>query len=148
MSKHFMILLNTLKLSLERVSNNKKAAHWAYANLDTIMESIQPALSEQSWMIQEAIKGSSVVTELIYIGDALPDERELPCIESVFNFPSDLDPMDAGKAITYGRRYNIKTLLNIRTGDEDTDGQSIRRNGRSSRRSRRSNDSPEETEIY
>ena len=143
----FLTALKGLKDSLKVVAQNKNAKHWKYADLNAIRDSIATSLDEHGFFIQEFVRDNCVVTRLYLLAttEGYPVAGHL---ESQFRLADDIDPMDAGKAITYGRRYNLTVLLAIRTGEEeDTDGVDISR-GRSSRRSRRDRGAPPETEIF
>lgn len=44
---------------------------------------------------------------------------------SLFPLDSTLSPQDMGKVITYGRRYNLVALLNLKIIGEDDDAQGV-----------------------
>jgi len=144
----FLTALKGLKDSLKTVAQNRQAKHWSYADLNAIRDSIAASLDEHGFFIQEFIKDNCVVTRLYLLAttESYPVAGHL---ESQFRLADDIDPMDSGKAITYGRRYNLTVLLAIRTGEEeDTDGVDISRGRYSRRAGSRRRGSPEETEIF
>jgi ERF superfamily. len=144
---HFLTALKALKDSLKVVAYNKSAKLWKYADLNTIRDSIAEPLEAHGFFIQDFVKENTVITRL-YLLATTGEYNPVGYLESQFCLASDIDPMDAGKAITYGRRYNLTVLLAIRTGEEeDTDGVDISR-GRSSRGRHRRDRVPPETEIY
>lgn len=99
--------------------------HNKYASLDTIIDSVRPALAKhQLCLVQGAsspvsddagrVSAFAVETMLIHAsGEWLSNAAILPLAK--------IDPQGAGGAITYGRRYGIAALLALAT-EEDDDG--------------------------
>jgi len=99
--------------------------HNQYASLDTIIDSVRPALAKhQLCLVQGAsspvsddagrVSAFAVETMLIHAsGEWLSNAAILPLAK--------IDPQGAGGAITYGRRYGIAALLALAT-EEDDDG--------------------------
>jgi hypothetical protein len=86
-----------------------------YLDLNTLLNEVKPLLEAQGLLLMQPIQGSSVVS-IIY--DAGTGER---LVDSHMNIPENItDPQKVGSAITYYRRYTLKSLLAI--AEEDDDG--------------------------
>ena len=48
-------------------------------------------------------------------------------VESVFPLPHLTDPQKLGSAITYGRRYSLKSLLSLQDEDDDAEAATDRK---------------------
>lgn len=83
-----------------------------YADLDTIKQTVDPALSECGLMIVSRVTPVSVITSLVHIelGDA---------IDSEFPLTPNLDAQKRGSEITYARRYSLQSLLDLVAEDDD-----------------------------
>lgn len=132
MTIEFDKALAALKRSIGTITKNRKAHHYNYADLATIEEALVEPFGE-TWIFFDEVHYDRVVTRLVNL--ALGQE-----VQSVIGFDPQIDPQDTGKTITYFRRYNRVTLLNLET--EDNDAQGTRRNepagNRAPRKSRRS----------
>lgn len=82
-----------------------------YMDLDSILETYCPILSDKKLLIVHHSQGSTLTTEII---DAEDDSK----ISSEFSI-LNTDPQKRGAEITYGRRYNLLQLLNITAEDDD-----------------------------
>lgn len=85
-----------------------------YLDLTTLIEHVTPLLNAQGLVLVQPIRGDSVHS-IIY------DAKDGGCIESSFiTIPSSItDPQKLGGAITYFRRYTLKSLLAIAEVDDD-----------------------------
>lgn len=63
-------------------------------------------------------KGDTFVYTSLFNAD---DTEDTIC--SLFPLDNTLSPQDMGKVITYGRRYNLVALLNLKIVGEDDDAQ-------------------------
>jgi len=86
-----------------------------YADINQLIEMTDPLLKESNILILQPIRNGKLVTELTDM-----DSEEV--ITSEIDLPQSNDPQKTGIAITYYRRYSLKSLLNIQ--EEDTDGNS------------------------
>ena len=107
---------HALKLSIGAVTRNKKTPHYKYADLNAISESIADDLGTR-WLFQDFIENQCVVTRLY---DTTTEGY--PYIESSIEMSSDNDGQETGKLITYYRRYNRVSILDLVTEDDDAAG--------------------------
>lgn len=91
-----------------------------FAKLDDILDAVESPLISQGILIINRIENGVLLTELV---------AEDGAISSAFPLPDTQDPQKIGAAISYGRRYNLSALLNLR--DEDDDGEAANGRGRS-----------------
>ena len=86
-----------------------------YLDLNTLLNEVKPLLEEEGIILVQPVRGNSVNTILI---DS--DTGEV-INESYMFLPENLtDPQKIGSAVTYFRRYTLKSLLAI--AEEDDDG--------------------------
>lgn len=85
-----------------------------YLDLTTIIQHVTPLLNAEGLVLIQPLSGDSVTTAILdgESGDTLAS--------STLNLPNITDPQKLGSAITYFRRYTLKSLLAI--AEEDDDG--------------------------
>ena len=85
-----------------------------YLDLTTIIQHVTPLLNAEGLLLVQPLSGDSVTTAILdaETGDTL--------VSSTLNLPNITDPQKLGSAITYFRRYTLKSLLAI--AEEDDDG--------------------------
>jgi len=86
-----------------------------YLDLNTLLNEVKPLLEAQGLILMQPIEGSKVCSVIFdaETGDNLA--------QSFMNIPENItDPQKLGSAITYFRRYTLKSLLAI--AEEDDDG--------------------------
>ncbi len=83
-----------------------------YADLAGIMEVLQPLLTKHGLIITHAYGQDGVCTELIHAesGEKISSYMSVVNVETM---------QQVGSAVTYARRYNITSLLNLVTEDDD-----------------------------
>src|SRR5690554_20438 len=81
-----------------------------YADLQTILEVVEPALLENGLLLIQPIRDGKVTT---IITDGIIS------IESSIEIGSYNKPQDLGSAITYYRRYTLQALLSLSAEDDD-----------------------------
>lgn len=115
------------KLNLH-IGKNAEAGVWSkwwykYATLDKIWDEINEKMAEL-WLLEtshlKVIDGES------YVESEIIDVDGSDTISSVFPIDKTLSPQDIWKAITYGRRYNLVALLNLKVVGDDDDAQGVR----------------------
>jgi len=85
----------------------------AYLDLNDLLTHVTPLLQEQGLLLVQPIVGNSVSTQIIDTKDGKV------LLESNLDLPDLKDPQKLGSAITYFRRYTLKSLLSIAEGDDD-----------------------------
>lgn len=131
-------LLIDVRNALPPMVKNKEAFKYKYLEYDQIMEKALPVLEEHDFLLYHQVLGNRVRTVIV---DLLNENAEY---DSFIDMGNDLNPQEAGSAITYFKRYNVVALLNLVTED-DNDGARSSRPGnaegatstRNERRSRR-----------
>ena len=84
-----------------------------YLDLHDLLTAVEPLLHEQGLILLQPIKDNKVCS-CIY--DA---ETSAMLIDSSIDLPNITDPQKLGSAITYFRRYTLKSLLSISEVDDD-----------------------------
>jgi len=106
--------LHRAKLSIGKVSKNANNPHFkkSYADLNAIIEAVEPILLENGLLLLQPIQGNSVCTQIIDIDSA---EK----IESCMELPAGLNPQQIGSCLTYYRRYTLVSLCSLQSVDDD-----------------------------
>jgi hypothetical protein len=106
--------IHDAKLEIGKVAKNAKNPHFknTYADLNALIEAVEPILLEKGLILLQPIKEGKVVTMII---DASSSET----IESGIDLPTNLNPQQMGSAITYFRRYTLQSLLSLQAIDDD-----------------------------
>ena len=85
-----------------------------YLDLTTIIQHVTPLLNAEGLLLLQPLSGDMVTSAIV---DA---ESGDTVASSSLNLPNITDPQKLGSAITYFRRYTLKSLLAI--AEEDDDG--------------------------
>ena len=104
--------LHRAKLAIGKVTKNATSHHSKYANLNAIIEAVEPILLENGLLLLQPIQGNSVCTQIIDIDSGVS-------IESCMELPAGLNPQQQGSAITYYRRYTLQSTLSLQSVDDD-----------------------------
>lgn len=83
-----------------------------YADLESILEATETSLDENGILVITVIKDNNLETSLIHV-----DSGE--SVTSAYPINTNLTDQQKGSAITYGRRYNIQSMLNLVAEDDD-----------------------------
>jgi hypothetical protein len=104
--------LHKAKLAIGKVTKNAQSHHSKYADLNAILDAVEPILLENGMILLQPIQGNSVCTQIIDIdsGDML---------ESCMDLPQGVNPQNMGSAITYYRRYTLQSALSLQAVDDD-----------------------------
>lgn len=107
--KLFEIRQNVGKLTKDTANPFYKSK---YADINQLIELTDPLFFDQNILCTMPIKSGYVVIELddLDSGETITSELKLP---------ESNDPQKVGSAITYFRRYALKSLLNIQEEDDD-----------------------------
>lgn len=102
------------KLAIGKVTKNANNPHFkkSYADLNAIIEAVEPILLENGLLLLQPIHGNSVCTQII-------DVESGNMIESCMDLPTGIDPQKMGSAITYYRRYTLQSILSLQAVDDD-----------------------------
>ena len=84
-----------------------------YLDLTTLLEHVTPILNDNGLILMQPITGDSVTSCIL---DAETGET---IASSTLNLPNQQDPQKMGSAVTYYRRYTLKSLLAIAEVDDD-----------------------------
>lgn len=116
---------------LDHAAKDAKNPHLKnkYASLGSVLDTVKPVLNEHGLVLTQHIMGvnqqvapgfTSVITKITHAesGYSIEDNQMIPMPKS--------DPQGLGSAITYARRYGIKTMLGINEEDDDGNAASIR----------------------
>lgn len=100
------------KREIGKVYKNAQSHHSRYADLNAILDTVEPVLFSFGLIIMQPINDNKVTTQLIDIdsGDMVESSIELPAITN---------PQQMGSAISYFRRYTLSSLLSISTTEDD-----------------------------
>lgn len=114
MSKNIYSRLLDAKKSIGKVHKNSKNPHFknTYADLNVLIESVEPILLENGLLLLQPIINGKVVTQII---DVETSEK----LESIIELDSKLNAQQQGSQITYYRRYTLQSILSLQTTDDD-----------------------------
>lgn len=84
-----------------------------YMDINTLLEAVDPLFEKEKLLLIQPTEGDCIRTMIIDIED--PES----CIQSYLELPKDNNPQKIGSAITYYRRYTLKSLLGIQEEDDD-----------------------------
>jgi len=106
--------LHEAKLEIGKVAKNAKNPHFknTYADLNALIEAVEPILLEKGLVLLQPIKEGKVFTVITDITDS-------NSIESYIDLPINLNPQQLGSAVTYFRRYTLQSLLSLQAVDDD-----------------------------
>lgn len=88
-----------------------------YADLESILDAVEKPLDDNNLLIITRIQMDRIETDLIHVETGQKETAIYPLNPS-------LTDQQKGSAITYGRRYNIQSLLNLVAEDDDGHGAS------------------------
>jgi hypothetical protein len=106
--------LHRAKLAIGKVTKNANNPHFkkSYADLNAIIEAVEPILLENGLLLLQPIQGNSVCTQIIDIDSGV-------MVESCMELPQGMNPQQQGSAITYYRRYTLQSTLSLQAVDDD-----------------------------
>jgi hypothetical protein len=113
-TKNIYQKLHEAKLEIGKVAKNAKNPHFknTYADLNALIEAVEPILLEKGLVLLQPIKEGKVFTIITSIVDSYS-------IESYIDLPINLNPQQLGSAVTYFRRYTLQSLLSLQAVDDD-----------------------------
>lgn len=106
--------IHEAKKEIGIVKKNAKNPHFknTYADLNALIEAVEPILLEKGLILLQPIKDGKVFTQIIDI-----DNGEM--IESFIELTPNLTAQALGSQITYFRRYQISSILTLQALDDD-----------------------------
>jgi hypothetical protein len=106
--------IHEAKKEIGIVKKNAKNPHFknTYADLNALIEAVEPILLEKGLILLQPIKEGKVHTQIIDI-----DNGEM--IESSIDLSPNLTAQALGSQITYFRRYQISSILSLQASDDD-----------------------------
>lgn len=112
--KNIYLKLHEAKKSIGVVKKNAKNPHFknTYADLNALIEAVEPILLENNLIILQPIKDGKVFTEIV-------DVESGESVTSSIELPTSGNPQQMGSAITYYRRYTLQSLLSLQADDDD-----------------------------
>ena len=113
-TKNIYQKLHEAKLEIGKVAKNAKNPHFknTYADLNALIEAVEPILLEKGLVLLQPIKEGKVFTIITSIIDSYS-------VESYIDLPNNLNPQQLGSAVTYFRRYTLQSLLSLQAVDDD-----------------------------
>jgi hypothetical protein len=113
-TKNIYQKLHEAKLEIGKVAKNAKNPHFknTYADLNALIEAVEPILLEKGLVLLQPIKEGRVFTIITSIVDSYS-------VESYIDLPINLNPQQLGSAVTYFRRYTLQSLLSLQAVDDD-----------------------------
>jgi hypothetical protein len=117
--------LHRAKLAIGKVTKNATAKiptkngtmNLVYADINAIIEAVEPILLENGLLLLQPIQNESVCTQIIDIDSGV-------MVESSMKLPVTVQPKDMGSAITYYRRYTLQSALSLQAIDDDAEAAS------------------------
>jgi hypothetical protein len=112
--------LHRAKLAIGKVTKNSTAKiptkngtmNLVYADINAIIEAVEPILLDNGLLLLQPIQNESVCTQIIDIDSGV-------MVESSMKLPVTVQPKDMGSAITYYRRYTLQSALSLQAIDDD-----------------------------
>ncbi len=111
--------IQKIREELGTLKKDSKNPHFksSYLSLPNLLEHLDPILKDNNMMILQPIQDDVVRTLLIDL-----DNEE--CMESSMKICDSINPQKRGSEITYYRRYQIESMLCLKTEDDDANNSS------------------------
>jgi hypothetical protein len=111
-----MMKLWHAKQEIGKVYKNANNPHFkrSYADLNAILQTVEPILLAHGLLLMQPIENGSVVTMIF-------DPESGTEIKSWMQLPDATTPQQMGSAVSYYRRYSLTSLLCLQTTDDDAE---------------------------
>lgn len=111
-----MMKLWHAKQEIGKVYKNANNPHFkrSYADLNAILQTVEPILLAHGLLLIQPITDGCVVTRIF-------DPESLTSVESSMRLPEGQNPQQMGSAVSYFRRYSLTSLLCLQTTDDDAE---------------------------
>lgn len=106
--------IHEAKKEIGVVKKNAKNPHFknTYADLNALIEAVEPILLEKGLILLQPIKDGKVFTQII-------DVETFDMIESSIDLSPNLTAQALGSQVTYYRRYTLQSLMSLQADDDD-----------------------------
>lgn len=106
--------LHAAKQKIGKVVKNANNPHFkkSYADINALLETVEPILLEHGLLLLQPILEGCVVTQIIDIDNG-------DTIKSILKLPEVLDPQKLISATTYYRRASLQSLMSLQAIDDD-----------------------------
>ena len=106
--------IHEAKKEIGVVKKNAKNPHFknTYADLNALIEAVEPILLEKGLILLQPIKDGKVFTQII-------DVDTFDMIESSIDLSPNLTAQALGSQVTYYRRYTLQSLMSLQADDDD-----------------------------
>jgi hypothetical protein len=110
----FYVRLHQAKQLIGKVHKNATNPQFkkSYADINSILETVEPILLQHDLLLLQPIDGGSVCTQIVCIYTGFS-------ISSCMALDLNLDAQKQGSQISYFRRYTIQSLLTLQATDDD-----------------------------
>jgi hypothetical protein len=112
--------IHEAKKEIGVVKKNAKNPHFknTYADLNALIEAVEPILLEKGLIMLQPIKDGKVFTQII-------DIDTFDIVESSIDLTPNLTAQALGSQVTYYRRYTLQSLMSLQSDDDDGQKASI-----------------------
>lgn len=106
--------IHEAKKEIGVVKKNAKNPHFknTYADLNALIEAVEPILLEKGLILLQPIKDNKVFTQII-------DIETFEMVESAIELSANLTAQALGSQVTYYRRYTLQSLMSLQADDDD-----------------------------
>lgn len=101
-----------IKNSTAKIPTKNGTMNLVYADLNAILDAVEPVLHENGLLLIQPIHNNSVCTQIVDIDSGA-------ILESCMQLPQGVTPQNMGSAITYYRRYTLQAALSLQAVDDD-----------------------------
>ena len=99
-----------------KLQRDTTAFNYKYATLSQIQEKLWEVMQKQWLLVTHRINDNKVITSII---NTETDNKTIESVESEIEMSEWTKPQDKGSEITYYRRYNLLSLLDLEVEDDD-----------------------------
>jgi hypothetical protein len=114
--KNIYTKLFEVKKAWIKLQRDTKAFNYKYATLSQIQEKYSDILEKLNLVVVHSIWNNCVMTEIV---DLECTEHNYRRVYSTIEMNKDTKPQDKWSEITYFRRYNLLSLLDLEVEDDD-----------------------------
>jgi len=113
----FSSIIKNKEVKKQQSSNGKTFGGYAYADIGTVLEAIQPALNKYNLFLSQ---NPQIENDRFKLVTAISNENgEVLELGNIDYNVSGANPQDLGKIITYLRRYSLLACFGLASEDDD-----------------------------